>query len=176
MMLNNKCGRYQKSKIFMPKKAQEEMVGFGLIIIIVAVILLVFLGFYLRDSPKEIVESYEVESFIQGFLQHTTDCKDSGNLEYLSIKQLIFSCNDREKCLDKRESCEVLESTLTNLVKASWQVGLDTPVKGYELNITSETTLILFIKEGNMTKNYKGAMQDFSRSGNLFEILFTAYY
>ncbi len=156
------------------KRSQEEMLGFVLIIIIVAVIMLVFLGFYLRDSPKEIVESYEVESFIQAFLQHTTDCRD--NLEYLSIRKLIFDCNEGGTCLDGRDTCEVLDSTLTNLVEESWKVGSDTPIKGYELNITSNKEEMLLIKKGNKTNNYRGTMQDFSRSGNLFEILFTAYY
>ena len=156
------------------KVGQEEMVGFMLIIIIVAVIMLVFLSFYLRDSPKEIVESYEVESFIQAFLQHTTDCRD--NLEYLSIRKLIFDCDDGGICLDGRDICEVLDSTLTNLVEESWKVDSDTPIKGYELNITSNKEEMLLIKKGNKTNNYRGAMQDFSRSGNLFEILFTAYY
>ncbi|GAG23113.1 unnamed protein product, partial [marine sediment metagenome] len=35
------------------KKAQEEMLGFGLIIIIVLVIMMVFLGFSLRNSEKQ---------------------------------------------------------------------------------------------------------------------------
>jgi hypothetical protein len=151
------------------------MIGFALIIIIVSVILLVFLGFSLREPQKELVESYEVESFIQGFLQYTTDCRDSGNLEYLSIRKLIFDCNNREKCLDGRESCEVLNSTLTGIVKESWKIE-KRPVKGYELKIISNEAEMLVLKEGNITKNYKGSMQDFRTSGNSFEIFFTAYY
>ncbi len=46
------------------KKAQEELVGFALIIIIVAVILLFLIVFSLRSNEKEAVESYEVNSFI----------------------------------------------------------------------------------------------------------------
>jgi len=56
------------------KKAQEEMVGFALIIIVVAVILLVFLSIGLRKDGREDVESYEVASFIQSLLQYHTSC------------------------------------------------------------------------------------------------------
>ena len=156
------------------KRSQEEMVGFIMIIIIVTVILLIFLGFALRSPQKEIVESYEIEGFIQVFLQYTTDCRD--NLEYLSIKKLIFDCNDGRTCLDGRDTCEVLNSTLTNIIKESWKVEGDRPVKGYGLHITSDGEEMLFIEEGNVTNNYKGAVQDFSRSGSSIEISFMAYY
>ena len=76
---------------------------------IVAVILLVFIGFSLRETTKDIVESYEVESFIQAFLQYTTDCRDKTN-DILTIRELILECNDLEKCSDERDTCIVLKS------------------------------------------------------------------
>ncbi len=156
------------------KRSQEEMVGFALIIIIVAVILIIFLGFSLRTPQKEAVEDYEVNSFIQAVLQYTTDCRD--NLEYLSIQKLIFNCNNEEICLDERDTCDVLNSTLAEIIKKSWKIEGDRPVKGYELSILSNKKEILMLKEGNITQNYKGAMQDFNRGGNSIEVYFTAYY
>lgn len=137
------------------KKAQEEMVGFALIIIIVAVILLVFLGFSLRSSTKDIVESYEVESFIQSFLQYTTDCRDKTN-DILTIRELILECNDFEECSDGKKSCEILNSTLNGILMESWKIGVDRPIKGYKLNITSQDQPILLLEEGNITINSKG--------------------
>jgi len=61
------------------KKGQEEMIGFALIIIIVAVILLVFLAVSLKNSNKETLGVNEVDSFIQSFLSYTTDCKENSN-------------------------------------------------------------------------------------------------
>jgi hypothetical protein len=159
------------------KRAQEEMIGFALIIILVAIILLVFLGISLRSPQKENVESYEVKSFVQAFLQYTTDCRDSNDLGYFSVKDLIFSCNRNEKCLDERNTCEVLNFTLTGITKESWKVEGDRPVKGYELKILKdETEITLMIKKGNVTDNYKSSVQDFSKSGSSFDIFFTAYY
>jgi len=158
----------------MKNKAQEEIVGFALIMIIVAVILLIFLGFSLRSPQKEIVESYEVDSFIQTLLQYTTDCRD--NLEYLSVQKLIFNCNSEEECLDGRSSCEALNLTLIKIVEETWMVGEDRPIQGHELEIIVDDAKMLFFKQGNITRNYKGSSQDFSRRGKNYEIFFKAYY
>ena len=156
------------------KKAQEEIIGFALIVIIVAVILLFFLIFYIKSGEKEGVESYEADSFIQAVLQYTTECRDY--LEYLSVQKLIFECNNNALCLDDREACEVLNSTLGEIVDKSWLIGEDRPVKGYELKIMANQEEMLSFVEGNITKNYKGAKQDFTKSGNFIEIFFRAYY
>jgi len=156
------------------KKAQEEIIGFALIVIIVAIILLFFLVFYLKSGEKEGVESYEADSFIQASLQYTTECRDY--LEYLSVQKLIFECNNNALCLDDREACEVLNSTLREIVDESWLIGEDRPVKGYELKITANQEEMLSFVEGNVTKNYKGTKQDFTQSGNSIEIFFRAYY
>lgn len=156
------------------KRSQEEIVGFALIIIIVAVILLIFLGFSLRSGQKEIVESYEVDSFIQTLLQYTTDCRD--NLEYLSVQKLIFNCNSEEECLDGRSSCEALNLTLMEIVGETWMVGEGRPIQGHELEIIVDDAKMLFFKEGNITQNYRGSSQDFSRRGENYEIFFKAYY
>jgi len=160
----------------MKKKGQEEMIGFALIIVLVAVILLIFLGFYLRGGQKESVESYEVNSFIQAFLQYTTDCKD--HLEFLSIQKTIFSCDSNEECSDGRNPCDVLKSTLSDILEKSWKVEANiTPIKGYELIIlVDEEKERVSIKEGEKTNNYKGSFQDFSRSGKDYEIYFNVYY
>jgi hypothetical protein len=164
-----------KKNILKNKYGQEEMIGFALIIIMVAVILLIFLSFSLRGGQKEIVESYEVESFLAALMQYTSDCED--NLEYLPIRKLIFDCEDNKMCLDERNTCDALNSTLTDIIKESWKVEGDRPVKGYEFKIIINGEEMLLLKEGNITKNYKGAIQDFSKSsGKDYEFFFTAYY
>ena len=132
------------------KKAQEEIMGFALIMIIVAVILLILLGFSLRNTQKHTIESYEIRNFIQASLQYTSDCRDNNDLEYLSIQDLISDCDKRFNCLDERDTCKVLNSTLTGILKESWKVEGDRPVKGYELNITLDgTEIIPTLEKGN---------------------------
>ncbi len=160
----------------MNKKAQEEMIGFGLIIMIVLVIMMVFLGFSLRSPEKQGVESYEVESFIQAMLQYHTDCSKNYKYNYLEIQDLIFSCDKQEICLDDRDSCQVLELTLKDIARENWQITGDRPVKGYEVNITSNGEELVSFLQGNTTYNYKSSSQPFRKSGSRIEIFFTAYY
>jgi len=161
-------------KLERTKFGQEEMVGFALIIIIVAVILLVFLGFSLSEPQKETVESYEVESFIQATLQYTSDCRY--NYEYRFVKDLILDCNDGETCEDGRDSCDVLNFTLKGLLDSGWIVGENRPVKGYVFEIFSGDETMISIKNGDETKSSKGSSQDFVKKGNLIDIIFDVYY
>jgi hypothetical protein len=155
------------------KKAQEELVGFALIVIIVSVILLFLLSFSLRDDQRESVQNYEVDGFIQSFLQYTTDCED--NLEHLSVQDLIFECDDQATCLDGREACDVLDSTLKEIASESWKTGQDRPVKGYELLISVNEQELLTIKEGNITNSYKGSLQDFTKGSDSIKVSFRVY-
>lgn len=171
--MTNKNWQEQKSKILVaiPKKAQEEMVGFALIIIVVSVILLIFLGFSLNKSQKENVESYEVESFIQSFLQYTTECKD--NFDFLSLRQLVYKCQSNEMCVNEKNPCDVLNQSAKDLVVASWKVGAERPAKGYEFTIIANNKTLVELSEGNETINSKGSIQYLPRE---IVIYFTAYY
>jgi len=156
------------------RKAQEEMVGFALIMIIVAVIVLIFLSLSLRNQEEEIVENYEVDSFIQSFLMYTSDCADGYQPRYRTIEKLIIDCNKHETCLDKRNTCEVLDSTLGGIVNEAWKVEGDRPVKGYIPQITSGNLVILNLSNGNTTNNYKNSLQKLGKDD--IEIIFSAYY
>ncbi len=160
----------------MKKKGQEEMVGFILIIVIVAVILLIFLGFALRNSKDTEIKSYEVQGFLQSVLQYTSDCEDA--LGFLSIQDLIFSCDRGGECSDG-SACEVLNSTLKEISEESWNVREGSYIKGYEFKIVPEDaeigTGIFWLEQGNVTKNYRGASQDFRKRGQDYEVLFKLY-
>jgi hypothetical protein len=158
------------------KSGQEEIVGFALIIIIVSVVLLVFLSISLRDDEREIVESYEIESFIQASLQHTSECRRSDNLGYLSVQRLIFGCDMENFCLDGKYVCDALNETLMEIMDENWKYGVDRPIKGRKLEILSDGAIILFIEEGNKASNSKGAVQEFFRSGSEIVVNFEVYY
>ncbi len=153
------------------KKAQEEMVGFALIIIVVSVILLVFLGFSLKNNQKESVESYEVESFIQSTLQYTTTCED--NFEPLSMQKVIYQCESGQSCLNGENPCQVMNSELGSLVNTSWKTGAERPVKGYEFLVKGHNETLFNMAQGNKTINSKGSVQYLPKE---IEIYFTAYY
>ena len=159
-------------------KAQEEIVGFALIIIIVAIVILFLLSISLKKSGKENVESYEADSFLQTTLQYTAECGPEKRV--FSVQELIFLCDEEKPCfeaeparnLEEIKSCDILNQTVRGILEQSWKTGQNQPVKGYEFKIASNTKEILFIKEGNITGNYKGALQDLPGAN----VTFTAYY
>ena len=156
------------------KNAQEEMVGFALIIVLVAVILLIFLGFSLNNPKKDAVESFETASFVSSLLQYNTNC--ASNLEsHLIVQDLLFDCENEEYCLDGTKSCDVLNETITEILEESWPVGEDWPLKGYKMSIKlgeKEKNLMTFVN-GSTIGNYKGTPQNFPRD---IEIIFEVYF
>lgn len=156
------------------KKAQEEIVGFVVIVVIVSVALLILLWFLLSKPSTATVESFEVQSFIQTTLQYTTDCESF--TDSLSVQDLIIACNGEEKCLDERDSCIVLNDTLTNIIESSWNVSEQSAVKGYKLGISIDDQEKLLLQKGNQTTNYKGDFQDFAREGSDYKVSLNIYY
>jgi len=161
------------------KKGQEEMVGFALIIIIVAVILLIFLSISLK-SPNKGQDSYRANSFVQAYQQYTTTCSIK-ELEYLSIKDLISECIKEETCLNEEKACDILEETSKEILEKSWVVENGSLIQGYSLRIisnveTSNEEEILFIEKGNSTNNYQGGSQKYPKGGKNIGIFFNAYF
>jgi len=157
------------------KRAQEEIVGFAMIVIIVSIILIFFLVFSLSDRTE--TESYKAESFLQSAIHYTSSCAD--NDEFLPVQELIVSCYNEETCDGENlgeDACEILNETLKGILEESWSVGSDFPEKGYKLEIFSGEEAILAIRGGNITDSYKGAQQLLPESGVQIEVLFNLYY
>jgi hypothetical protein len=86
------------------KKAQEEMVGFVLIMLIVAVIFLVFLAIFVRNGLiNRDVDSLEISHFLDSMLEYTTECSLDDGFTFLNLGDLFRECadNDLSNCRDK---------------------------------------------------------------------------
>lgn len=139
----------------MNKGAQEEMIGFALIVVLISVILLVFISISLNNSETKEIESYKVESFLQALLSYTTSCeKNFGNLE---IDELIRSCSKQEFCENGKESCRVLEETLEEILSKSWKIE-NSPIQSYNFTIKNFGKESLQISGGSSGTFCKGAL------------------
>lgn len=174
-----------KTKINLHKRAQEEIVGFSMIIVLVSVILLILLSISLKSGSESTVESYQASSFLQSLIQETSDCRSMDNLKYYSIKELISKCHfgslngGEENCFDGKDACDVLLENIETTSNKSWNPGIgeDFPVKGYLLNITAENEVFKQIEAGNITKiSKKGTLQEFLNKGKRFRLEFYVYY
>lgn len=172
---NGKLQKYSlnKKSPFLKRNAQEEMVGFALIMIVVAVILMIFLGFALSNKEEVINEKdFQITSFLESSLQYTTECRD--NYEFVSLRDLIKLCKSQQPCTDGKDSCKVLNSTMGNLLNEAWKPGADRPVKGYYMNITNSkdgSSIKTFIA-GNITKEQRADASEFSN----FRVYLRVYY
>jgi len=107
-------------------------------------------------------------------LQYTSECTEGHETDYLSINELIFSCTNHEFCFDGTESCEVLNSTLNNLIKKSWEIGENNLYKGYEFMIRQNDKNIMVISSGlTNTTNLKGTQYSSPKG---IEVIFNIYY
>lgn len=142
-------------KILRGKLSQEEMVGFVLIVVLVTIIALVFLAISIRKSPEKL-PSAEIESFIQSAMKYSSDCYSSAERR-LDLKDLIKACSNKEKCMDDRETCIVLNETLTGMLRESWKPGISS-VKSYKLEIYEGklNRTIIKLEEGICTGNIAG--------------------
>ncbi len=159
-------------------RGQNEMVGFGLIIVLVAVVFIVFLSIYIR-KPSETIVDHEANSFVQSLLQYTTVCEE-GDFENLTVQRLISHCKDKDICYSNgMDPCIVLNNTIKDLVRESWRVGPENYIKGYSFTINvsdgNSNEQLVNIKEGVTTRNYRLSLQDFGKGWDYTVILFKAY-
>jgi len=141
------------------KRSQEEMVGFALIVVMVAVILMMFISFSLKAPEQEAIESYELENFIQSVLNYNVDYD-------IEVSDLIKNCNNYD------EDCELMKTELENILEESWIVEEDSVIKGYNLKIVDKDKEIFSAEKGEITQNYKTLPELLSDA----EIIFIVYY
>jgi len=145
------------------RKAQEEIVGFVLVVVIVAVIFLVFLGIYLsREKPVNAKESIDVSQFLESAMHYTTGCITSSNV-YSTLGDLIKECWAGATCtnMNNKRACDVLNKTVSDVIEANWRICKDIcPYKGYLFdsvyNSTSAAEGVISIAKGNCSFNRIG--------------------
>ncbi|MEK6889333.1 MAG: hypothetical protein AABW80_04470 [Nanoarchaeota archaeon] len=142
------------------KKGQEEMVGFALIVIIVAVVGVVLLGFALRN-PGESSEasSVEVNQFLESLAHVTSDCDYNSRNDFASMEELARECytNPADTCTGSEENvCNALNESLKGIISKGLDIGTEKYYEGFEMNIGfepkevgEEEVEIISLKEGS---------------------------
>ena len=122
------------------KKAQHEIVGFVLIVLIVSVIGVVFLSITLGTPKNNRQTSIEVSNLLESSMYHTTDCAVNYIPNYRDIQDLIRECykdqtgNFRD-CLGGGDVCKSLEDNFKGIVDKGLIIGEDSPNKAYKVDI-----------------------------------------
>lgn len=144
------------------KKGQEEIVGFVLIVVILAIAMVIFLGIKLRNPEPSQKESEILYQFIESSMEQTTDCTLRQNGRNVDLNELIRECHSYNgNCLNGRKSCTVAEETMKEIADSAWPVGPNYPYKGYEIIAEYNTNSsgkeeIFMLSSGNCTNSYIG--------------------
>ncbi len=148
------------------KKAQEEIVGFVAIVVLVSVVIVVLLGISLNKEPaSNSKESKELGRFLESSMEYTSDCSFVSD-KYASLSELIKECykNSGSRCSSGIEVCMAGEKALAETLAASWSVGANRPIKGYIFNSNYTQNLtqdvskeIITITNGNCSSKYTTA-------------------
>lgn len=149
------------------KKGQEEITGFVLIVVLVAIVLVVFLGIALRSNKTTTLESRDIDQFLESAMQYTTECALNYETDYVKMSGLIRECydNPEKDCQSGKKACDVLNETIGGMLRASWPTGKDRPLKGlifesnYEQNTSSGMIVrkIIIASSGNCSQTIKGS-------------------
>lgn len=152
------------------RKGQEEIVGFVVVVVLIAVVALVFLSFSLRSDVKT-RESVGLSHFVESLAEYTTECSLSGAPDYASIGELYRACYQGARCSNEADSCLILNRTLMPLINNSLRVGEDRPLRGYRFTVsfieTGSTTgqevirPILSLVQGNCSSQQQRGTSDF---------------
>lgn len=144
------------------KKGQEEIVGFVLIVVILAIAMVIFLGIKLRNPEPAQKQSEVLYQFIESSMEQTTECVVRQNGRNVALNELIKECHSfNNNCLNSRSSCDVAKETMDELVSSTFKVGEDYPYKGYSIlaeysSNSSSPDEIFLLESGNCTNNYIG--------------------
>lgn len=144
------------------RKGQEEIVGFVLIVVILAIAMVIFLGIKLRNPEPSQKQSEVLYQFIESSMEQTTECVIRQNSKNIALNELIKECHSFDNnCLSGRSSCDVAKDTLQDIADSAWKVGADYPYKGYEIiaeysTNSSGSKEIFNVSSGSCTNNYIG--------------------
>ena len=152
-------------------RAQEEMVGFIIIIVIVAIIGVIFLSLSLRKSSSQ-VSSAELNSFLYSGLKVTSSCY---NLEPLSFKELVTACQDNKLCDDGPRACDVLANATGGIIERAFVTGPDSKYKGYKLRISQGNSSLINLEKGAKGNSVAGEVPIYGLGGNSY-IKLELYY
>lgn len=155
------------------KRAQEEIVGFVAVVVLVSVIALIFVSLSLRGPGPAVQDDESMREALESALQYTSSCSIPGIFGQVSLGELFTPCVEQKSCEDGRASCDVLNETLGELLSIGLRVGPERPVKGYEFIAARMTNssirdipeqTILELREGNCTSYSRQGTNEFRPS------------
>ncbi|VVB80675.1 Uncharacterised protein [uncultured archaeon] len=128
--------RFLKKRILsLDNKAQQEIAGFVIIVVLVIVALMIFVVISLKQTPTEI-KSDAASNALAGVLSYTSEC--SVNPPYSeSVRDVVKDCYENQKCNNLNlMACSYLNQTLAEMLPDLLiNPQVSGTIKAYELRI-----------------------------------------
>lgn len=144
------------------KKAQEEMFGFVIIIVLIIIIAVIVLPFVIKPSKPIKQDSPMAYSFLSSVMQYKSECG--------TIKEVIIKCKTKESCYidgEDQNSSDYLKQELNNIMETLKPELFSGDIKGflfgvYEIGVDgTETEIIPAIGEEIESSGYYSAEYPF---------------
>lgn len=136
---------------FPRKRAQQEIAGFVLIVVLVIVGMMVFLVISLRGHPES-QNSVEAGYLLDAIMKQTTGCAIVYEPNYDTFEDLFKHCYEGDRCKNLDVSaCDYLNDSLGDVLKTVFAYESD--ANAYQLDFFDENNSegILQIRGGNCT-------------------------
>ncbi|MDP2925904.1 MAG: hypothetical protein Q8N99_06035 [Nanoarchaeota archaeon] len=123
-------------------KAQHEIMGFVLIVLLVSIIIIIFLSLSINPNRTLQEDNIEVSNLLQASMYVTTDCEISWPMYYEDMQALILEVtkNKDNECLNGETVEKSLEKYLRSLIEDTLKIGDNLPNKAYTLKIYERLT------------------------------------
>lgn len=150
-------------------KAQQEMVGFVLIVVIVIIAVMVFLVFSLRGDNDD-SSSLEVENMLSSIFKMTTKCAPVFEPQYDDFEALFKTCYAGGKCANlNKKACDYLNESLSDVLIQITKS--QATINAYTLDFyTKEGEGILRISKGNCTGDTSSALKSISKNSIVLNV------
>lgn len=143
----------------MNKKAQQEIVGFVLIVVLVVVGLMVYLTISLRSSPEN-EGSLEVANALDALMKQTTECAIVYVPDYDDFEDLFKSAYDGDRCTNLGKTAEeYLNESIREVLRD--MMASEASVRAYEFQFFNKETgqgMLQFV-EGNCSGTINSAQR-----------------
>lgn len=137
-------------------KAQHEMTGFIIIVVMVMVIGVIFLGMSLRKHQPIVTIDAEISNFLIASDAITSDCAQTHEPNYRTLEELAIDCYTVKTCLDSRNACDVLTTIYNELLPKFKPAGTINSYKltyYFEQSNNNETRPNSFLSIGSSSGN-----------------------
>ena len=162
----------------MNRKGQEEITGFAIVVVVVAVLGLVLLVLAIKTAPSSVsTDNYYVRQFLDSSMKVSSECTLRSNIDYAELREIVQECSGApsKECGNGKKVCDELNTVFSEIIERGLKVGPDRPYKGFNVNVTFESEngnieSITSFYGGNCTGNRVGGeylVRDDVRDGNV---------